>query len=142
MTDNKPEGTMAIEQLHDEFDRWCDTEPVDDIDGHVITTPFFRYDGDAIRIWVSQLENGKYALTDAGQTYARLYLADVDTDSEWYKKLTDSLMHRYDLDSSHYTIELTTEEDRLGKRLIEITQAVNTLSDVVMVYREVTHYGG
>jgi len=102
-----------------------------------ITVPFERADRDAITLWIRR-EGEKYVITDEGETYGYLYLSNINLDQSRREKRLSSTKQRFDLDSAKYEVKLTTSEEKLGHRLLDAIQAVQSISYLSYTRRQYT----
>ncbi|WP_436900251.1 DUF1828 domain-containing protein [Halovenus halobia] len=111
---------------------------ITDEDGECrITVPFERADRDAITLWIRR-EGEEYVISDEGETYGYLYLSNINLDQSRREKRLSSTKQRFDLDSAKYEIKLTTSKERLGQRLLDAIQAVQSISYLSYTRRQYT----
>lgn len=102
-----------------------------------VTLPFERSDGDAIRLWVVQ--NGdQYTITDEGETYGLLYLSNINLDQERRANRVKTIQERYSLDQAKQEVKATVSKDELGQRILEVGQAVQSISHLTYTRRQYT----
>jgi hypothetical protein len=102
-----------------------------------VTLPLERSDGDAIRLWV--VKNGdNYKITDEGETYGLLYLSNINLDQERRANRVKTIEERYSLDQAKEEVKATASEDELGKRILEVGQAVHSISHLTFTRRQYT----
>lgn len=103
-----------------------------------ITVPFQRSDHDAITLWIHK-RGDEYVITDEGETYGMLYLSNVDLEQDRRKKRVESTKKHFNLDEAKYEIKIVTEEERLGERLLDAIQAIQSISYLTYTRRQYTH---
>ncbi|QRG24152.1 DUF1828 domain protein [Halorubrum virus Humcor1] len=102
-----------------------------------VTLPLERSDGDAIRLWVVQ--NGdQYTITDEGETYGLLYLSNINLDQERRANRVNTIQERYSLDQAKQEVKTTASADELGQRILEVGQAVQSISHLTFTRRQYT----
>jgi len=102
-----------------------------------VTVPFERADRDAISLWIRR-EGENYVVSDEGETYGYLYLSNINLDQSRREKRLQSTKQRFNLDSAKYEVKLTAEKERLGARLLDAIQAVQSISYLSYTRRQYT----
>lgn len=92
-----------------------------------VVFPFSRVDGDPIILYVKE-GDGKYTITDEGETHGMLFLSGVDIDGGKRENRVEAAKERFGLDEAVKEIRLTTSPEELGSRLLDAYQAVQWIS--------------
>jgi len=103
-----------------------------------VTFPIERSDGDAITVWVVERRNGNYKITDEGETYGMLYLSNINLDQERRKNRVQTVQERYGLQEAKEEISVVAHQDELGKRLLDVMQAIQSISHLTYTRRQYT----
>lgn len=111
---------------------------ITEVDGECrVTIPFERPDGDAITLWVRP-DGEKYVVSDEGETYGYLYLSNVNLDRARRARRIRRIEERFGLDSAKHEISLTASRERLGSRLLDAIQAVQSIAYLAYTRRQYT----
>ncbi len=93
-----------------------------------VTFPIDRSDGDSISVWVIDRGDDTFEITDEGETYGMLYLSNVDLDQTRRENRVETLQERYSLDSAKEEISVVADRENLGRRLLDVLEAVQGVS--------------
>lgn len=109
-----------------------------DEDDCKVVFPLERSDGDSVVLWVEQQNDDKFKITDAGETYGMLYLSNINVDLEKRENRIQTVKERYDLDEAKKEISTSVNRSELGTRLLDVAQAVQSVSYLTYTRRQYT----
>lgn len=102
-----------------------------------VSIPFERSDGDMITLWILKRRD-KYYITDEGETFGQLYLSNIDLNQERRSHRIKTIQERFNLDKAKEEVSVTASQDKLGIRILDIIQAVQSMSYLTYTRRQYT----
>ena len=109
-----------------------------DAEDSKVVFPLERSDGDLIVLWVEQQNDDQFKITDAGETYGMLFLSNINVDLEKRENRIQTIKERYDLDEAKKEITTSVTRSELGRRLLDVAQAVQAVSYLTYTRRQYT----
>lgn len=103
----------------------------------MIRTPFYFPDGDPYIIYLSELPNGAFKLSDAGHTMMHLsYENDIDKFKQGTRgKIFDQILAQHELSESNGELFVKTMPAKIGSTLFKFGQAINSITDLTFLNR-------
>lgn len=100
-----------------------------------VIAPLFHEDGDMMSIYLSEAEDGKIKISDAGMSLMRLsYTFDIDTDNK--RKILEKTLSVRGAENDDGDIFITTTPDRIYPAIMEYSQLINNVCNLDILSRE------
>jgi hypothetical protein len=124
---------MNCEDLKASLLNWFGSEidcrpSTDDNDSLLATFPMLRLNGDAIEIGISPTENGRWRLSDLGETHSMFFLGDLDFHEDYVRaeEFNQILVAHQLKDAEEISTEV--DGDELADRIFDFLHALQSMS--------------
>jgi hypothetical protein len=123
---------MNCEQLKSSVLSWLGSEidcrPSGD-DSLVATFPVLRLNGDAIDIGIAPVGDGRWRLSDLGETHSMFFLADLDFHDDYVRaEEFNQIVHAHRLRDADQEISIEVDDGDLADRIFEFLHALQSMS--------------
>lgn len=124
-------GTMNCEELKSSVLRWLGSEiecRPSDSGSFIATFPVLRLNGDAIEIGISPAGDGRWRLSDLGETHSMFFLADLDFHDDYVRaeEFNQIVVAHHLTDDEEITTDVDSGE--LTDKIFDFLHALQSMS--------------
>src|SRR5271157_2748287 len=123
---------MNCDELKSNVLRWfgeeIDCRP-SDAESLIATFPVLRLNGDAIDIGISPLEDGRWRLSDLGETHSNFFLGNLDFQEDYVRaEEFNQIVVAHELKDSDQEISAEVGPDELPTKIFDFLHALQSMS--------------
>lgn len=100
-----------------------------------VITPFSLHNGDAIILWITEVDAGRYLIRDHGESFTFLEMYGADPSSGLLRPKIAYIKDQFDLNKSYaHELVALANPNELGQRIVDVIQGSLAVTYLIFLF--------